>query len=64
MEKYEDIEKLARIKLNFKRKCEYCGTSTSFYAFEKDKKICRTCNRTIYRNDLIKFKDKLKKEIK
>lgn len=55
-----EIHKLESIKQNYKKKCEFCGHTISFYAFENDKKICNYCGKYNYRNDLIKFKIKLK----
>lgn len=54
--------RLATEQAKCKKRCEYCGHTISFYAFEKDKKICSHCGIYNYRNDLIKFKDLLNKK--
>ena len=46
----------------YHKHCKYCGRTISFYAFEKDKKLCSWCGRYNYRSGLVEFKDKLKKE--
>ena len=48
----------------YKKYCEFCGHTISFYAFEPDKKICNWCGRYNYRNELVKFKNLLRKEMK
>ena len=37
----------------FKKKCEICGHTLSFYAFEKDRKCCYHCGTYNYKNDPI-----------
>lgn len=54
-----EITKVENEKQKYKKHCEFCGHTISFYAFERDKKICSYCGRYNYRNNLIKFKDKL-----
>lgn len=41
--------------------CEYCGHTMTFYAFEKDRKLCSFCGRYNYKNDLVKFRYNLMK---
>lgn len=52
----EDI-KLATEKMKNKKYCCYCKHTISFYAFEKDKKICKWCGKYNYKDDKAKFKD-------
>ena len=59
----KEITKLESEKQKYKKHCEYCGHTISFYAFESDKKVCNYCGRYNYRNNLIKFKDKLNKSL-
>ena len=54
--------KLATEQSKFKRHCEHCGHTISFYAFEKDKKICGWCGYYNYKNDFIKFKELFSKK--
>ena len=56
--------KLATEQSKYKKYCEFCGHTISFYAFEKDKKLCSWCGRYNYRNGLVEFKDKLEKKKK
>ena len=45
-----------------KRYCKHCGHSEVFLKHSKrDKIICSYCGNYIYRDDLIEFKEKLKK---
>lgn len=59
-----EITKLENEKQKYKKKCEYCGHTISFYAFESDKKVCSYCGRYNYRNEFIKFKSRLMNELK
>lgn len=59
----KDITKLENEKMKYKKYCEFCGHTISFYAFERDKKVCNHCGRYNYRNNLVKFKDILNKSI-
>lgn len=60
MANYIEDTKLINDKLNNSKLCKYCGHRISFYAFEKDKKLCNHCKRYNYRNDIIEFREKLK----
>jgi ribosomal protein L37E len=51
-------------KSNFHKYCIKCGHTMTFYHFENDKKICSYCGTLNYRNNLIEFKDKIKKEMR
>lgn len=57
-------DKNKQSKDNFKFYCEHCGSTISFYSFEREKKICRVCGRYNYKNDRAKFKDILTKKKK
>lgn len=57
------VEILAKEKIKHKKYCEHCGHTISFYAFEKDRKVCNYCKRYNYRNEKIKFKYLLNKKI-
>lgn len=48
----------------YKKHCEFCGHTISFYAFEPNKKLCNYCGKYNYKNDLVKFKDLLNKKMK
>lgn len=64
--KLQEDMKLENEKIKHKKHCKYCGHTISFYAFEKDKKLCSHCKRFNYRNDNIEFKElfmKARKEI-
>ena len=60
----EDDLKLANEKAKYRKYCEFCHHTMTFYAFEPDKKLCNWCGRYNYRNDLIKFKSLLSKKKK
>lgn len=59
--KFENDKILQREKMKMSRLCEFCGHRISFYAFEKDKKVCSYCGKYNYRNDYIKFLDLMQK---
>ena len=52
----EDI-KLASEQAQYKKHCNHCGHTISFYAFEKEKKLCSWCGRFNYKDAKAKFKD-------
>ena len=58
----KEDKKLASVQTYYKKHCQFCGHSISFYAFEPDRKLCNYCGRYNYRNDLIKFKELLNKK--
>lgn len=61
----EDI-KIASEQSKNKKHCKYCGHTISFYAFEKERKLCDWCGRFNYKNELVEFKhilEKKKKEV-
>ena len=62
MNKYIEDSKIFSEKAKYKKYCEYCGHTLSFYFFEKDRKCCDHCGRYNYKNDLIKFKYKLREK--
>ena len=51
--------KLRSEQIKFEKYCEFCGHTMSFYAFEKDRKLCSYCGRFNYRNKRVEFKYKL-----
>ena len=55
----DDI-KLAADKRKSQVYCPYCGWKNHIYAFEPGRKLCKNCNRYIYKDDKNKFKYKLK----
>jgi uncharacterized protein (DUF983 family) len=59
----EDI-KLASEQAKCKKYCEYCGHTMTFYAFEKERKLCTWCGKYNYKNDKVQFKDLLLKKRK
>lgn len=61
---FVEDSKMLNIKLENSKLCKYCGHRITFYAFEKNKKICSHCGRFNYKNDLIEFKEKMKGLIK
>ena len=46
----------------YKKHCANCGHTLSFYSYEKDRKCCNFCGTFNYKNDLIKFKYKLREK--
>lgn len=54
--------KLATEQSKYKKYCEFCGHTISFYAFEKNKKLCSWCGNYNYKNQLVKFKELLIKK--
>lgn len=58
--KFADDIKLENAKRQMSKYCEYCHHTMTFYAYEKDKKVCSWCGRYNYRNDKIKFKTLLR----
>ncbi len=63
MQLKQDI-KLANEQAKYKKHCKYCGHTLTFYAFEKDIKLCKYCGKFNYRNGMVEFKNKMQKEIK
>lgn len=57
------VEKLNNEKIKYRKKCEHCGHTISFYAFENDRKLCNYCCRYNYRNEKAKFKYLLTKKL-
>ena len=54
--------KLFNAIAKLRRHCKNCGHSVIFYEnSKKEKRICTHCGNYIYKNDLIEFKEKLKK---
>lgn len=51
-------------KIKNTKHCDFCGHTISFYSFEPDKKLCNHCGNYNYRNDEIKFKDKLLNKVR
>jgi rRNA maturation endonuclease Nob1 len=58
----KDDTKLATEQAKYKKHCQFCGHTISFYAFEPDKKLCSWCGKYNYRNGLVEFKTLLEKE--
>lgn len=56
--------KLASQQSKYKKYCKYCGHTMSFYAFEKERKLCSWCKRYNFKNGLVEFKTLLEKERK
>ena len=54
--------KLASEQLKYKKYCRYCGHTMTFYAYEKDKKLCTWCGKYNYRNGLVEFKELFKQK--
>ncbi len=54
--------KLASQQSKCKKYCKFCGHTISFYAFEKDKKLCNWCKRYNYRNEKVEFRELLLKK--
>lgn len=54
--------KMASEQAKYKKYCQFCGHTISFYAFEPDKKLCSWCGKYNYRNGLVEFKDILFKK--
>ena len=52
--------KLREEQKKYEKYCEFCGHTMSFYAFEKDRKLCNYCGRFNYRNKRVEFEYKLK----
>ena len=52
--------KLRSEQMKFEKYCEFCGHTMSFYAFEKDRKVCNHCGRFNYKNKRVEFEYKLK----
>lgn len=59
---FVDDSKILNEQAKYKKYCEYCGHTISFYFFEKDRKCCSHCGKYNYKNDFIKFKYKLKEK--
>lgn len=58
------IEKLEKVRQQYRYKCD-CGWYTTIYPFEKSgKKICRNCGHYVYADKQQEFKDKLKGKMK
>ena len=51
--------KLRSEQMKFEKYCEFCGHTMTFYAFEKDRKVCKHCGRFNYKNKRVEFKYKL-----
>ena len=62
MNQYIKDSKIFTEQSKFKKNCEFCGHTLSFYAFEKDRKCCSHCGRFNYKNDFIKLKYKLREK--
>lgn len=59
MNDFQKMKLLDDSRAEFKRYCK-CGHSIIFPATSKvDKTICSWCGRSIYKNDLAEFKNKL-----
>lgn len=54
--------KLATEQFKYKKYCKYCGHTMSFYAFEKERKLCSWCKRYNYRNEKVEFRELLLKK--
>lgn len=54
--------KLASQQSKYKKYCKYCGHTMSFYAFEKERKLCNWCKRYNYRNEKVEFRELLLKK--
>lgn len=51
--------KLRQEQKKCEKYCEFCGHTMTFYAFEKDRKVCSHCGRFNYKNKRVEFKYKL-----
>lgn len=59
--------KLATEQSKYKKHCEYCGHTISFYSFEPERKVCNFCGRMNFKNEKARFKHlffKKRKELK
>ena len=58
--KIKEEVKLRNEQRKFEKYCEFCGHTMTFYAFEKDRKVCSHCGRFNYKNKRVEFEYKLK----
>ena len=56
--------KMASEQAKYKKYCQFCGHTISFYAFEPDKKLCSWCGKYNYRNEKAEFRELLQRKIK
>lgn len=64
MKRYDVSDKMTEEYAKYSVYCKNCGHTMHFFPFEKrDKKICDWCQHTVYANDKVEFKEKLKKVI-
>ena len=56
--------KMASEQAKYKKHCQFCGHTISFYAFEPERKLCSWCKRYNFKNGLVEFKTLLEKERK
>ncbi len=61
--KTKEMIKFTETLTKNQKHCDYCGHTISFHSFEPDKKICNHCQHLNYRNELVKFKDKINKKM-
>ena len=55
--------KIAEDKAKMNKYCTNCGHTLSFFAFEKDTKVCSHCGTMNFRNKKAEFEYQLKKSI-
>ena len=57
----EDTKRINALRTQ-RKYCKNCGHSMTYYQNSRyDKLLCNYCGNYIYKNDLIEFKEKLKK---
>ena len=62
--KLDSDMKIATEQAKYKKHCQFCGHTISFYAFEPERKLCSWCKRYNFKNGLVEFKTLLEKERK
>lgn len=50
--------KLRSEQVKYEKYCEFCGHTLTFYAFEKDRKLCRVCGKFNYKDKRVEFRYK------
>ena len=60
----DDFEKLWNAKKRVLKRCPYCQCTVAFFKFKnEDKKLCKNCNRYVFKNDKTEFEYRLKEKI-
>lgn len=57
------VEVLDSKKSKYRKYCEHCGHTLSFYAFEGDRKLCNYCGKYNYKSEKIKFRYLLRRKL-